>query len=568
MIKLYFFMIGVLINTNLLAVSVVNELFQIGESTVTIEIVQSNDAGLVFFHPHEDEKTSYEDVKKLINQYGGKLVSIKQQGKRLVEVKYQGKQYIFDPNRIFTPQGIKDTLIKYSSFHQQVAKDIQNFADRIASLVLGRLVVAVHNNYDKGYNISSYKNSDEVKYYYQNPKQGTGEFFYTTNDPFFNFAKVAGYNAVVQSKSVTNDGSFSVYAALKGVEYINLEVKRGEDSLEQEMLLFLMRYFANQYPNLPVKGWATLTKGDTIDLIAPSSATSKDSIDRTVKILEEFGFKISTKYAKIMPTKLNYANTDQYRANAFIQAMNNPDSQAVWVVKGGAGATRLLPKLLKYPAPKISKPLIGFSDVTGLHNFVNQQWKMPSLHAIVAGYNSEADAGINTNINIGESIKTVVDILLEQENKALFYSHLIPMNTSAKQATKIDGSLLGGNLTLVQSTLDTPFQARLDDRILILEDIGNSAHQLERILDNIRYSQLLNGVNAIILGEFIQTTQDKKAVIDMIDLVLQRFANGVDVPVFRGDFFGHSKLNHPMPLNTTTQIFKNGNDFSIKVNIK
>ncbi|MBA5249869.1 MAG: LD-carboxypeptidase [Gammaproteobacteria bacterium] len=568
MIKLYFLMIGMLINTNLLAVSVVNERFQIGESTVMIEVIQSNDAGLVFFHPHEDEKTSYKEVKKLIKQYGGKLVSIKQHGKRLIEVEYQGKHYMFDPNRMFTPQGIKDTLIKYSSFHKQVAKDIQNFADRIASLVLGRLVIAVHNNYDKGYNISSYKNSDKVKYYYQNPKQGTGEFFYTTNTPFFNFAKVAGYNAVVQSKSVANDGSFSVYAELKEVEYINLEVKRGEDSLEQEMLLFIMRYFANQYSNFPVKGWAALKQGDTIDLIAPSSATNKGNIDKTVKILESFGFAVSIKYAKSMPTKLHYANTDQYRADAFIQAMNNPDSQAVWVIKGGAGVTRLLPKLLKYPAPKISKPLIGFSDVTGLHNFVNQQWKMPSLHAIVADYNSEVDAEVRAKINIRESIKTVVDILLAQENKVLFYPHLTPMNLLAKQAIKIDGALLGGNLTLVQSTLDTPFQARLDDKILILEDIGNSAHQLERILDNIRYSQLLNGVNAIILGEFIQTTQDKKAVTDMIDLVLQRFANGVDIPVFRGDFFGHSKLNHPMPLNTTTQIFKNGNDFSMKVNIK
>jgi muramoyltetrapeptide carboxypeptidase len=571
MIKACFFLItGLFMQMNSLASSTTHQTFVIGETPVTIEIIQSNSSGLVFFHPHEDEKASYEQSKKLVKQYGGKLVSIQQQGKRLIEVVYQQEKYTFDPNRMFTEQGIKDTLIKYSKFNSQVATDIQNFANKVVSLVIGKLVIAVHNNYNKSYNVTSYKNSDEVEYYYQNPKQGTGEFFYTTDSDFFNFAKVAGYNAVVQSKAVKNDGSFSVYAALQGSNYVNLEVKRGSDSLEQKMLLFLMRYFANQYSNLPATSWKPLKKGDTIDLIAPSSVTNKYHVAKTIEVLEGFGFKVSKKYAKSAPTELYYANTDEYRANAFIQAMNNPDSQAVWAIKGGAGATRLLPALLKHPAPKTPKPLIGFSDVTGLHNFVNQQWSMSSLHAIVADYNTEVNARIGASINKQESLKTVLDILTASPGGALSYQGLTPMNVAAKASGIIDGRLLGGNLTLVQSSLDTPFQANLDGKILILEDIGNSAHQLERILDNLRYSHLLNGAVAIILGEFLQTTNDSKEVTRMVNLVLQRFADGVLIPVFKGDFFGHSKLNHPMPLNTKAHIFldEQAKSFVLKVETK
>lgn len=568
MIKFYSLLLLLFINTNSLSHTTTNEIFLIGETPITIEIIQSDREGALFFHPHEDEKTAYEYTKKIIHQYGGKLVSIKQQGKRLLEITHQGNIYRVDPNRIFSKQGIKDSLMKYGKFNKEVAQSVQEFADRVSRLVAAKLVIAVHNNYDKNYNITSYKNSDAVKHYYQNPKQGTGEFFYTTDERFFNFAKVAGYNVVLQSDKVKNDGSFSVYAALQGVEYVNLEVKRGDDSLEVAMLSFLLRYFANQYQDSPKHSWSALKAGDTIDLIAPSSATDPKNVVQTIKALEKFGFKVSVQYAHSQPTKLYYDNSDEYRANAFISAMNNPNSKAVWAIKGGAGATRLLPTLLKYPAPNIVKPLIGFSDITALHNFVNHQWRMPSLHAIVAGYNREVDRRIDSHINIAESLKTVVNILKSGNNKTLIYRGLTPINKLAMQVKNINSSLSGGNLTLVQSSLDTPFQANLENNILIIEDIGNSAHQLERILDNLRYSQLLNGVEAVILGEFIQTSADKKVVTEMIDLVLQRFADGVNVPVFKGVFFGHSRLNHPMPLNTEAKIVKEGGSFSLKVKIK
>ena len=555
--------------TNSLAGKSSHEKFLIANTPITIEIFESDQSGPIFFHPHEDEKTSYETSKQLVHKYGGKLVAIKQYGKRLLEIEHQRKTYKVDPNRIFTEEGIRNTLIKYGEFNQDVAKAVQDFADRIASLVIGELVIAVHNNYNKEYNVSSYKNSQEVKYYYQNPGKGKGEFFYTTDEQFFNFAKVAGYNAVVQSSSVKNDGSFSVYAAAQGVEYVNLEVQRGKQSLEQEMLLFLLRYFANRYEILPINSWQALKPGDTVDLIAPSSATNPKTVAQTIKVLKQFGFKVGTQYAQSQPTKLHYDNSDEYRANAFIMAMNNPNSQAVWAIKGGAGATRLLPELLRHPAPKIRKPLIGFSDITALHNFVNNQWRMPSLHAIVADFNSEVDKKIHVNINDQESIETVADILKSSKNKTLTYKNLSPMNKAAIQTKNIvDASLSGGNLTLVQSSLDTPFQANLENKILIIEDIGNSAHQLERILDNLRYSQLFNGAKAVILGEFVQTLHDNKANIEIVNLTLQRFADDVDIPVFSAPFFGHSRLNHPMPLNTDAQITKTNQGFALKVKIR
>ena len=335
------------------------------------------------------------------------------------------------------------------------------------------------------------------------------------------------------------------------------------------MLSFLLRYFTYTFNNTkPPKKWQALKKGDTIDLIAPSSATNPASVKQTIKALENFGFKVSTKYAKSQPTKLYYDNTDEYRANAFIGAMNDPDSKAVWAIKGGAGATRLLEKILKYSPPKITKPLIGFSDITALHNFVNSKWNIPSLHAIVADYNSEVDKVIGANVNSKESLKTVVDILLAKNDKLITYTGLSPMNTRAKEIKNIDTSLLGGNLTLIQSSIGTPFQPNLENKVLILEDIGNSAHQLERILDNVRYSNLLTGVKAIILGEFIYTSHDTKQVTDMVDLVLQRFANALDIAVFRADFFGHSSINHPIPLNTNANISKQGQNFLLNINIK
>ena len=557
------------INSYTFAAKTIKHKIPLGDDFAFIEIYESDKKGPVFFHPHEDEKTSYIQSKKIIDAFGGNLVSVKQDGNRLLKFVYKKEQYVFDPNRMFTLDGIRNTLVKYSSVSDEAVQIVDNFANRIANMVIGNLVIAVHNNYDKGYNINSYKNdSKEVKFFYKNPQQGTGEFFYTTDNDFFNFAKTAGYNVVLQSNGVINDGSFSVYAGKKGVNYVNLEVKRGEKFLENKMLLFLVRYFSNKYPNKKIRSWQSLKKGDTIDLIAPSSATNPENVKKTIALLESFGFKVSTRYAKSEPTPLWYDNTDEYRSNAFFNAMNNSNSQAVWAIKGGAGATRLLPSLLKYEAPKKVKPLIGFSDITGLHNFVNNVWNFSSLHALVADYGEEIDKEINSKINDEEKIKKVIDILLTKDNKQIKYEGLVAMNDEAKKVDTINGNLLGGNLTLIQSTLDTPFQPDMEGSFLILEDIGNSAHQLERILDNIRYSNLLNGVKAVIMGEFIQTTNDNNAVTNMINLVLERFAKGVNVPVFRGNFFGHSKINHPIPLATKAKIKVSGDGFYLEALIK
>ena len=151
------------------------------------------------------------------------------------------------------------------------------------------------------------------------------------------------------------------------------------------------------------------------------------------------------------------------------------------------------------------------------------------MHAIVLADNEEIDH--NSIINNQESAKHVVDILTGAVEKVA-YEKLAAMNDSAAQSDILTTSLAGGNLTLIQCCLDTAVQPSLNHKTLLLEDIGNTPHQLERILDQIRYSHLLDGSDAVLLGKFMHSNEDDDSLQAMIETILCRFAEGCAVPVF------------------------------------
>ena len=535
--------------------------YTLGETTFSVEEIKNADGrpGPVYFHPHEDELTSYNTGVEMVAHTGGVMFALKHGGKRLISFVMDGKTYQIDPNRMFSRAGIASNLSKYGPCSDNAVEAVYVFSRWLSGLMISDQVFAIHNNYDTTYNVKSYVTDGHpaagVRDVYINPDRDPGNFIYTTNATLFAVAKVNGYNTVLQDPGVEDDGSYSVFAQRHNIDYINVETKRGDAKNDLELVAFVNRFYGYMPPiDSP---WALLKQDALIDLVATSSAYSAKSIPAIEAAFKKLGFRVRTKYAvQASPPPLGYSNSDDMRLEQLLAALNDPDSDAVWCIRGGAGSTNLLPRMMKATRPARVKPLIGFSDVTGVGLFLAGQWGWPTIHGVVANFNAEVDAELGARINHQTSLTSVTNLLSGSET-SVTYTGLTPLNAQAKAPfAPIDTCLSGGNLTLVVTALSTPFyRTKENDVALVLEDIGNSAHQLERLLDQMAYSNAIQRVRAVILGEFLHSSAgDSAAMVKDTDTVLQRFADRMNVPVFRLKRFGHGAENIALPMNTSTQI--------------
>ncbi len=180
--------------------------------------------GKVFVHVHANETTALTAARHIARRQGGHIITLVHEKKRDVTFKYHGKHYTFDPNRIYTRQGIRKTLRVHHCQNRQAEKIIAKFAKTFLSEIPAGKVVAVHNN--AGYSLLDYlpKHSlahDAEEVYYNKPYESYRNFFLVTKAPDFYRYKIMGYNVVQQAHDVTDDGSLSV--ALSHRTYVNVE---------------------------------------------------------------------------------------------------------------------------------------------------------------------------------------------------------------------------------------------------------------------------------------------------------------------------------------------------------
>ena len=220
---------------------------RIGHTTIHLNLYKHGSMKFVYFNLHDNENTSVQATIAFIKKHGGYFVEIKAQDRRLITFTLNGNQYTFDPNRIFTDDGIKKTLKKYGDYSEDAHQAITLFVESLLEFIVTdslETIIAVHNNTDSNYSIKSYlKGRDEennAKDSYLNPNMDPDDFFYVTNEEQFDFFKAKQYNVILQDETkVIDDGSLSVYCRIHGIRYINVEAQHGHLKEQKEMLSFV-----------------------------------------------------------------------------------------------------------------------------------------------------------------------------------------------------------------------------------------------------------------------------------------------------------------------------------------
>lgn len=286
---------------------------------------------------------------------------------------------------------------------------------------------------------------------------------------------------------------------------------------------------------MTMKKWRPLRAGDVVDVVAPGYATPRDAIEGAKKFLIHWGLIPRVPQDLIAPHFL-HAHEDEVRFSHLKKALLAKDSAAVWCLRGGYGSNRLLPELARVKAPVQSKLFIGISDVTSLHVFLNSQWGWSTVHGPLLD-------------RLGKKLLRPRDErelkqLLFGEKGEIVFEQLKPLNSSARRNQKIQGPIIGGNMTVLQSLVGTPWAFRARNHFLFFEDLGERGYRIDRMMEHFRQAGLLKGCRGLLLGDFLGG--DEPDGKNLIGPVFRRWAEDLEIPIFSGLQAGHDVIQRPV----------------------
>lgn len=273
-----------------------------------------------------------------------------------------------------------------------------------------------------------------------------------------------------------------------------------------------------------------LQKGDKVAIISPSSKIDKQFLKGAKKRLESWGLKVVLgKHAGSSSGK--YAGTIKQRLEDLQEAMDNENIKAILCSRGGYGCIHLIDKPDFTLFRKHPKWLIGFSDITVLHNLF-QKNGFASLHALMARHltvESEDDPCTThlKNILFGE----------------------LPAYGSEKHKLNRKGSaqgiLRGGNMAVAYGLRGTPYDIPAEGTILFIEDVSERPHAIERMMYNLKVGGVLEKLSGLIIGQFTEYEEDYSLGKDLYS-ALADLVKEYNYPVCFNFPVGHVTNNLPL----------------------
>ena len=228
-------------------------LYNLAGNIVPIKIQQFGEkTDFVFINLHDDEITSVDATKRILEEHGGILIQIENNAQRNIRFKLGRYFYKVDPNRIFSEEGIKKSLEQLGRTSDKAVREVEKLGQRITQLIAGdtKCIIALHNNTPDFFSVTEYapgnKRSVDSKKVYINEEQDADDFFLTTDNSIYEKLADKGYNTILQdNKHCTDDGSLSVYCGKKNIRYINCETEHGKNEQYYEMMKALIALFNN-----------------------------------------------------------------------------------------------------------------------------------------------------------------------------------------------------------------------------------------------------------------------------------------------------------------------------------
>jgi muramoyltetrapeptide carboxypeptidase len=304
-------------------------------------------------------------------------------------------------------------------------------------------------------------------------------------------------------------------------------------------------------PNQSLIKPPNLKKGDTIVIVTPASflKTGQVAIQDGIDLMKSWGLHVVLG-ENVFKINGHFSGTDDERASDFQKGLDDPKIKAIWCARGGYGAVRILDKLDYTRFKKHPKWIVGYSDITAIHNQIHNLGYQ-SLHALM---------GVSLNYDKDNEEKDKVkQRSIVSLKKALFGEKIKydikPSNTNKLGAAK--GQLIGGNLTLLHTMLGSKTSMDTSGKIIFIEEIGEKAYHIDRMLQSLKRAGYFNDCNGIIVGDFSSVKKNDVPFGKTINEIILDNVSEYDFPVLFNFPAGHKSENRTLIL---------GNYIELKVN--
>jgi len=285
-----------------------------------------------------------------------------------------------------------------------------------------------------------------------------------------------------------------------------------------------------------------LRPGARIALVAPAGPLADGAVDRAVERVRGWGFEpVVGEHARKRHGYL--AAPDPERAADFNAALRDDSVDALWCLRGGYGVMRILDEI-DWPAlARRPRPVIGFSDNTALHLAIRR-------HGVVSFHGPHP------------ATETLTDFSADGLRCALTVAEpagVLPFPEDGARAAAIaggvaEGPLVGGNLSLVASTLGTPYAIQAEGALLFLEEVGEAAYRVDRLLSQLRLAGVLHSAAGIVVGAITEVTDAGEEHVPEIHEVLADRLGDLGIPVAYGFPFGHVDDNWTLPVGVRARL--------------
>ncbi|HEX8521154.1 MAG TPA: LD-carboxypeptidase [Tepidisphaeraceae bacterium] len=307
-----------------------------------------------------------------------------------------------------------------------------------------------------------------------------------------------------------------------------------------------------------------------VGILAASSIVAPVEFERGLNRLRETGFDPIV-HEQVLKHHFTFAGSDEERAGAFYAYAKDPRFFVLWMARGGYGAQRLLPlldQLTEQQGIPRKKLLVGYSDVTVLHEYVRTRWGWSTLHAPMPSASNFRE--------LADDEYAAITSYIRSKPAAPPWANATLSWLTPPPPTTLQAELIGGNLSLWASLAGTPYAQPGAGKIIFLEDIDEAYYRIDRMMIQLEQTGAFDGAAAIILGDFTNCKDENNTRLasegseervplrktferdEAFDHIFAQLGNRLGVPIAQGLPVGHGPHYAPLPLGAQYQLTPGG----------
>lgn len=291
-----------------------------------------------------------------------------------------------------------------------------------------------------------------------------------------------------------------------------------------------------------------LQPANQIRIVSPSGTIDPKYIDGTKKVLINWGLQVTEgEFARSEYGR--FAGKQEQRIADLQKAFDDPNVRAILCSRGGYGIAQIIDKLDFTAFENNPKWLIGFSDITILHNVITNLG-IASIHGIMTKHLTDLPKN-------SEQVESLKDILFGK-----MPTYVITTQPFNKMGIA-EGKLIGGNLSVLFGLRGSQYDLPYKNNILFIEDIAEKPYHIDRMMQNLRFSGVLQQLSGLVVGQFSDCDEDplmKQSIAEIIAEAVKDY----DFPVCFNFPAGHINYNLPLILGKKVHLEVNATNVQLK----